>query len=229
MRFKTYLVGGAVRDEVMGKPSKDLDFVMLAPSFDAMREQLLADGCKIFVEKPEYLVIRAHHPKLGAVDFAVARKDGLYKDGRHPDSTSIATDLTQDLARRDFTCNAMAKDVDTGAIIDPFGGQEFIKAKVLGSVGNPNARFQEDRLRVFRALRFATCKGFELANDLAAAIAIQRPHHFANVSSERIREELTKMFAHDGLLAIYYFNRFPHLWELAQSRGIWLKPTLEQR
>jgi tRNA nucleotidyltransferase (CCA-adding enzyme) len=170
MKYKTYLVGGAVRDEILGRPNKDLDFVMLAPSFNDMRDALLADGCKIFVEKPEYLTIRANHPKLGAVDFACARKDGNYSDGRRPDSTEITTDLVADLSRRDFTCNALAKDVDTGEIIDPFNGRRDIQDKMLVAVGNPITRITEDKLRAFRALRFSVTRSFIMDYPLTQAI-----------------------------------------------------------
>ena len=154
MKYKTYLVGGAVRDEILGKPNKDLDYVMLAPSFDAMRGALLDAGCKIFIEKPEYLTIRANHPILGSVDFACARADGNYSDGRRPDSTDITSDLVKDLSRRDFTMNAILREPETGHVIDFFDGIADAKAGLIRCVGDPAARFREDGLRILRALRF---------------------------------------------------------------------------
>jgi len=230
MKFKTYLVGGAVRDAFLGLPSKDHDYVVSAPSFEAMKQDLLADGCKIFVEKPEYLTIRAKHPVLGCVDFAVIRKDGNYTDGRRPDSTEVAQTLEQDLARRDFTCNAIAKDVEDGSIFDPFDGCIDITQRVLRSVGNPNDRLAEDKLRAFRALRFAVTKHFFLSTELRIAIGeFVLPSDFDGVSTERIREEIYKMFRKDVTFSCHLLiNEFPVLWQVILSRGIWLKPTTEE-
>ena len=158
-----------MRDEILGVPSKDLDYVVLVPSFQALKDDLLAQGCKIFVEKPEFLTIRASHPSLGCVDFACARKDGNYTDGRRPDTTEIADNLTQDLARRDFTCNAMAKGLD-GQIFDPFNGQKDMADGILRAVGAARVRFDEDKLRPFRAVRFAITKNFRIDHDIRNAI-----------------------------------------------------------
>jgi tRNA nucleotidyltransferase (CCA-adding enzyme) len=229
MNFKTYLVGGAVRDELLDLPCKDLDFVVLAPSFAAMREALLADGCDIFVEKEKFLTIRAKHPKLGCVDFACARRDGNYTDGRRPDDTAVTTDLKEDLARRDFTCNAIAKDVDTGVIIDPFDGRKDIIDKELVAVGSSAARLDEDRLRAFRAVRFAVTKGFRINIELWNAINRLTPNMFNAVSTERIREELLKAFRNNVERSFTLLNKdFPVLWDVTMSRGIWFRPTTEQ-
>lgn len=147
--YQTYLVGGAVRDEVLGVPCKDLDYVVLAPTFDKLRESLLETGCKIFTENPKCLTIRAKHPTLGCVDFACGRKDGTYTDGRHPDDTSITQVLEEDLARRDFTCNAMAKSLEHGRILDPFKGMKDIEDRKLRAVGSAWQRIDEDKLRAF--------------------------------------------------------------------------------
>lgn len=228
MNFKTFLVGGAVRDELLNLPCKDLDYVVLCPSFDAMRDALLADGCKIFVEKPEFLTIRAKHPVLGCVDFACARKDGNYTDGRRPDSTAIAETLEQDLARRDFTCNAIAKDVDSGAITDPFGGVKAIDERILRAVGSARARFDEDRLRAFRAVRFACTKNFRIDGEIWEAINQMTPLQFNRVSTERVREELLKAFRANTKRTFTLLTQdFPILWEIVCERGIWLKPTTE--
>lgn len=230
MKYKTYLVGGAVRDEIMHIPCKDLDYVMLAPSFEAMRDELKNAGYRIFVEKPEFLTIRAQHSGHGAVDFAVARTDGTYSDGRHPDSTGIASDIEQDLARRDFTCNAIAKDIDTGELIDPFDGHRAIVFKELVAVGDANRRFQEDRLRVFRALRFEVQKGFWMDSHLTESILSLKVDDFAAVSTERIREELVKMFKVDSMKTSYLLShRFPQLGKVVNQRGIWFRPTTEAR
>ena len=229
MTYKTYLVGGAVRDEVLGIPCKDLDYVVLAPSFDAMKQDLLAQGCKIFVEKPEFLTIRAKHPTLGCVDFACARKDGNYTDGRRPDSAAIAGTLEEDLARRDFTCNAMAKSLEHGRILDPFGGLRDLENCVLRAVGSARARLDEDKLRAFRALRFAVTKNLHIDHEIENAIGTLTNSSFDAVSTERIREELLKMFRVDAERSFMLLNNdFPVLWYLIMGRGIWFRPTTEQ-
>lgn len=229
MKFPTYLVGGAVRDEILGIPCKDLDFVMVAPSFEAMKKELLSQGCKIFVEKPEFLTLRVKHPALGCVDFACARKDGVYSDGRRPDSTAIADNLEQDLSRRDFTCNAMAKSLEHGRILDPFHGQQDMSNGILRAVGNPDARLREDTLRAFRAIRFACTKCFGIEIELWNAINRLTPMNFDGVSTERIREELLKASKVDVVRLFWFLAKdFPVLWNVTQQRGIWWKPTTEQ-
>jgi len=228
MKFNTFLVGGALRDEILGLPCKDLDFVVLAPSFDAMREALVEDGCKIFVEKPEFLTIRARHPRLGCVDFACARRDGNYTDGRHPDATSVTLNLKEDLARRDFTCNALARCVDSGELVDPFDGRKHIADGLLRAVGSARARFDEDKLRAFRAVRFAVTKHFRIDGEIWEAINAMTPSQFDRVSTERIREELVKAFKTSTSRSFALLvEDFPVLWDVINSRGIWFKPTTE--
>lgn len=227
--YPIYLVGGAVRDEVLGLPCKDLDYVVVAPSFKAMRAELLSQNCKIFVEKPEFLTIRAKHPELGCVDFACARKDGNYTDGRRPDSTAIAENLEQDLARRDFTCNAMAKSLEHGRILDPFGGMRDLEQGLLRAVGSARARLDEDKLRAFRAVRFAVTKNLRIDHEIANAIGSLTNNSFDAVSTERIREELLKMFRVNAERSFALLNNdFPVLWNLIMRRGIWFRPTTEE-
>jgi tRNA nucleotidyltransferase/poly(A) polymerase len=230
MNFRTYLVGGAVRDEVLGIPCKDLDYVMLAPSFEAMRDHLVNEQrCTIFIEKPEFLTIRCKHPVLGCVDFACARKDGNYTDGRRPDTTTIAETLEQDLARRDFTCNAMAKSLEHGRILDPFGGLRDLEQGLLRAVGSARARLDEDKLRAFRAVRFAVTKNLRIDHEIGNAIDSLTYDSFDAVSTERIREELLKMFRiHAKRSFNFLSNDFPVLWSLIMHRGIWFRPTTEQ-
>ena len=120
MTIQTFLVGGAVRDLMLGQKPKDMDYTVVAPSFDDMRTHLLEQGYKIFVEKEEFATIRAIKDKKVA-DYVLARKEGPYTDGRHPDWVTVGT-LEDDLRRRDLTINAMAMD-ENGKIIDLFGGK----------------------------------------------------------------------------------------------------------
>lgn len=204
--METYLVGGAVRDEIMGLRSKDLDYsVVLSESdmagrndpFPVMRELLIADGYKIYTESPQFFTIRAKAPNGDDADFVLARKEGEYSDGRRPDRVEIGT-LLDDLGRRDFSCNAIAKDSD-GNFIDPFDGQEDIEAGLIRCVGDPMQRIvEEDALRGLRAIRFAITKDFEIAESV---LAVLRSDLFKlalhDISTERIQQELDKAFKVD--------------------------------
>ena len=184
--MKIFMVGGCVRDEILGRHSKDIDFsVVVEPKdqhpgdpdfsfaphdpFEVMKRKLEFAGFKIFTENKEHLVIRAHVPKnegwvfadLPAnttADFVLARKEGTYSDGRRPDAVEPGT-LHDDLARRDFTMNAIAKD-EFGNFHDPFNGRADIAAHMIRAVGSPEDRFSEDALRILRAFRFSATLGF---------------------------------------------------------------------
>lgn len=228
MNITIYEVGGSLRDEYLGLTSKDKDYAVEAPSFDAMRDFIVARGAKIYVETPKYLTIRAHDALLGPQDFTLCRQDGEYIDGRHPETVKGGT-ILQDLERRDFTCNAMARSVETGEWLDPYDGRKDIEDRLLRAVGGARARFDEDKLRMFRALRFAVTKGFRLQHEICNAIGCYTSYDFRNVSTERIREELLKMFRKDPERSFYLLNHdFPNLWSLVMERGIWFKPTVEE-
>lgn len=230
MKIKFYKVGGAVRDLVMGLKPKDIDYAVEAPSFAAMRAEILALGGQIFLETEKMFTIRAKVPELGACDYVLCRKDGDYKDGRTPESVTVGT-IFDDLARRDFTMNAMAIDMtDTGGLIDPFGGQADIVARVIRCVGNPIQRFTEDKLRIFRALRFAVCKEMAIEQQTSNAmfnLGHDINNNFAAVSTERIREELFKMFLHDSYASFnLLFECYQGLGEIVRQRNIWFKPCI---
>jgi tRNA nucleotidyltransferase (CCA-adding enzyme) len=227
MSVKFYLVGGAVRDSLMGLTPKDLDFACEAPSFDALRQDILAKGGEIFQEREQFGTIRARMPidgKMQAADFVLCRKDGFYSDGRHPDSVSAGT-IFDDLARRDFTVNAMAQDVETKEIIDPFDGQSDLARKILLCVFSARHRLREDPLRVFRAIRFAVTKGFHLHFTLVNEIK-EGGINFDSVSTERIREELFRACQKDSIQTFRWLFDLG-LFKLVQARGIWFKPTTE--
>lgn len=224
METKFYRVGGCVRDSLMGVKSKDIDFSVESDSYESMKNAIIMRGCEIKVEKPEFFTIRAIDRVLGGVDFVLCRKEGDYSDGRRPDSVQNGT-LFDDLSRRDFTMNAIAQD-DAGNIIDPFGGKSDIDQKLIKCVGNASDRFSEDSLRMLRAIRFAVTKGFDLSIDIHKIL--HDPHFVGlvgNVSQERIREELFKMFKHDTLKSLLIFEMYPLLKEEIFSKDIWLMPT----
>ena len=135
-------VGGCVRDSLLGRNTKDIDFTVVAPSFGAMRQHLLNEGFTIHVENPEFQTIRCGVPeghvlrkRTKDADFVWARHEGPYSDGRHPDWVEPGT-LLDDLERRDFTVNAIARGVD-GHIIDPFDGQVILRTECFASLVAP--------------------------------------------------------------------------------------------
>lgn len=230
MRF--FEVGGCVRDILIDPKSKikDVDFavdmtedfkdnILVSDLYQVMRAKLMSMGFEEFVDNPEFFTTRmkvpAGHPlrdRTTVADFVMCRSEGAYTDGRHPDWVKIG-DIYDDLARRDFTMNAIAKDED-GNFIDPHGGIFDIQNKTIRFVGNPRDRITEDGMRVIRALRFRITKGFKF--DLAtgttlvsqyAAECLDRP----KVSRETLRDELEKMFAYDSYASIKLLNEFPHI------------------
>ena len=230
---KFYQVGGSVRDEFLGLRSKDIDYSVEAESYDAMRQAIVERGGDIFLETPQYLTIRAKVPGLGACDYVLCRKDGAYSDGRHPETVEVGS-ILDDLARRDFTMNAIAKAED-GTIIDPFDGRLHIKRCVIRCVGDAEKRFTEDGLRMLRALRFSITKGFILDSHILTCVMtpdFYRPR-LRGVSTERIREELHKMFSYSTIATLMLFEDRPQLIDfrnyIIKQSGIWLKPTLEAR
>ena len=228
---KFYLCGGAVRDELLGKKPKDNDFVVLVRSFDEMREEILRNGGKIFIEKPEYLTIRGHLPNYGAADFVLPRSDGEYSDGRRPDNTSIAEDLYQDSCRRDFTMNAMYKNLATGEFIDYHNGYQDLMDGVIRCVGKAEDRIKEDSLRLIRAFRFSVTKSFVLDRDIFRLLVDPDALNLLkNISPERIREEIYKCFAFSTEDTIDKLWEFPGLIEqiFNNRTKLWLKPTAEE-
>ena len=232
--MKMYEVGGCVRDGILGTPSKDVDFVVEAESFAAMSAGISALGLRIFMEKPEFLTIRAGVPvghslreRCTDADFVLARRDGPTADGRRPESVEAGT-LLDDLRRRDFTMNAIARALD-GSLIDPHGGAADIDRRILRFVGDPVERIREDGLRVLRGLRFIVTKG--LTGDPATMDAITgavAAEMLSCVSEERIAIEVDKMMAHDTLRSLDVLARCPGPLLAAIFRGrIRLAATLK--
>lgn len=204
--FHKYEVGGAVRDQLLGRRAKDVDFTCVLDDvgvrhieadecFDLLGRELVREGYKIFVTTPQFFTYRARNPEGKFHDFVLARREGPYTDGRRPDWVQPGT-LEDDLARRDFTINAMARESED-YLIDPFGGLTDLTEKVIRCVGDPLDRFTEDPLRVLRALRFAVVLGFNIDHDTVHAMYQLRGGTIASVSKERRRDELEKMFQAD--------------------------------
>lgn len=229
MTAKFYQVGGSVRDEFLGLRSKDIDYSVEAESYAAMRQAILDRGGDIFLETPKYFTIRAKIPGLGACDYVLCRKDGAYSDGRHPETVEVGS-IYDDLARRDFTMNAIARAED-GTIIDPFDGRTDIEQRLIRCVGTAKARFTEDGLRMLRAIRFSVTKNFRIADDIVTCIRHEDffETRMWGVSDERIREELHKMFQHDSDYSFSLLGTFPEFRHFLLRGKLWLKPTLEAR
>lgn len=185
-----YLVGGCVRDELLGRPLTDLDLTT-----DALPAETRA-----LLEEAGASAIYGVGEKFGTVG---ARFDGLdveittfrsewYEPGSRKPAVEFGSSLEADLARRDFTINAMARDLATGAVIDPFGGRDDLRRRLVRAVGVPEERFAEDPLRLLRAVRFATQLGFTIEPRTAQAIAAQADA-LATVSRERIAEEFQRI------------------------------------
>ncbi|MDD7408530.1 MAG: CCA tRNA nucleotidyltransferase [Anaerovoracaceae bacterium] len=184
-----YIVGGAVRDSLEGIIPDDYD--MCTPSLPEETEQILS-GMKIIetgLKHGTVTVITEGHE----VEITTFRSDGAYSDGRHPDEVTFVKKLEEDLARRDFTVNAMAYSPDTG-LVDVFKGQRDLEDGILRSVGDPVKRFSEDGLRIMRALRFMSVKGYQ--PDQTTDEAIRRCRQMLDkVAYERIDAELLKFLA----------------------------------
>lgn len=232
MTNRIFEVGGSIRDGLLGKPTKDRDFAVETDSYVSMRNIILNLGGKIFLETPEHFTIRANVPQFGSADYVLCRKDGTYSDGRHPDSVTVGT-ILDDLARRDFTINAMARDMVTGELIDPFNGRRDLDNRIIACVGLPEQRFDEDALRIFRAVRFSITKKLDIDKETenwVRRLGSQYNPKMESVSTERIREEVLKMFQADTQEAIYVlFTVYKGLGALILNRGIWFEPTTKGR
>lgn len=233
--MEMFLVGGAVRDMLLGIESKDWDFSVIAPSFEDIETWLIDNGFTIFLSTPQFFTIRARGPKdfefaghqVGnqTFDFVWARREGDYSDGRHPDWVRPGS-LLDDLQRRDFTVNAMAMD-EAGEIIDPFGGQEDLRRRVIKAVGVPGDRFKEDALRIIRAVRFSVTKNMDIDPATNTAMWEWRGG-LGDTSAERIREELHKMFMSDTSSSLLAIIDHPWLIAIMRHHNIRLKPTMEK-
>ena len=246
--FKFYEVGGKVRDEILGLQSKDVDYVAVpdeklllthysAPDMFAVLENYLKEeGFEIFLVTGDCFTIRAKFPKNhkyeGVADFVMARKEiGYFKGTRQP--IVLPGTLYDDLERRDFTLNALAKDED-GKIIDYFNGLKALERGVLITPLLAEQTMLDDPLRLLRAFRFSITKGFTISTPIMETCSMDSVVEKLEqvVSQERIRDEVFKMMKHDTLKTLELFEKIrtlnPKLLEIMFGRGMWLKPTTEQ-
>lgn len=188
--FEAYLVGGCVRDILQDVKPKDWDITT-----NAKPEEIQSLFDETFYEN-DYgtvgIVNETEDPTLKVIEVTPYRSEGAYSDKRRPDSVSFHGKLEDDLKRRDFTINAIAYDDSNGQIKDIFGGIKDIKDKVLRTVGNAHERFNEDALRILRAVRLSTDLGFTIELETQNAI-IEQVGDLKHISAERIRDEFNKM------------------------------------
>ena len=184
-----YAVGGCVRDSLLGQTPHDWDLCTSATPEQVL--ELFGEAHCIPTGLQHGTVTVKHGGEL--YEITTFRTEGAYSDGRHPDHVAFVPDVKEDLARRDFTINAMAYNAEEG-LIDPFGGQNDLAAGIVRAVGEPQRRFEEDALRILRLYRFAARFGFAIDPPTGqAARALCR--HLDCVSEERIAEELSRLLA----------------------------------
>lgn len=190
--FEAYAVGGCVRDSLLGKTPNDWDITTSAKPEDM--KSVFADFHCIDtgIKHGTVTVVIDGEP----LEITTFRLDGEYEDNRHPKSVTFTSNLGADLGRRDFTVNAMAYSKMTGTV-DLFGGQNDLKNKIIRCVGDPDRRFNEDALRILRALRFASALDFEIEEKTAQSL-LKNCALLGNISEERIAKELLKLVCGKG-------------------------------
>ena len=200
--YDAYIVGGCVRDILMGRKPNDWDITTSAVPEETKK---CFDGYKVIETgiKHGTVTVIVDGEQFEITTF---RSDGTYSDGRHPDSVSFSKDIKVDLARRDFTMNALAYSPSKG-IIDEFGGIEDIKKRTIKAVGDPKKRFEEDSLRIMRAIRFAGTLGFMIEPETARAVK-NLAGTAGRSSAERIMTEMNKLLM--GAYAAYAIKAYRH-------------------
>lgn len=185
---KAYLVGGAVRDSLLKKEVNDWDLAT-----DASPQQVMKIFHKVIPTGIAHGTVTIHI--FGRqIETTTFRTESEYSDGRHPDSVAYAASIEQDLSRRDFTMNAIAADLQTGNLIDPFCGEKDIKNKIIRTVGSPLERFNEDGLRPVRAIRFASQLNFTIEAETLKALSKEEIlKKTSTISVERFRDEFCKI------------------------------------
>ena len=203
--FQAFLVGGCVRDLLLGREPKDYDVAT-----NATPEQVMAIFPETYAVGAQFGVVLVPAPdgerannganpaarSMGEVEVATFRSDIGYTDGRHPDQVRFSQDPREDVARRDFTINGMLLDPISGEVLDFVGGQKDLAAGIIRAIGEPERRFAEDKLRMLRAVRFAARFDYAIESETFAAIQ-KLAGSIQIVSRERVRDELTRMLTED--------------------------------
>lgn len=205
--YKAYIVGGCVRDALYGLTPKDFDICTSARPEEVIK---LFSDCRVIETGIQHGTVTVMVDGDG-FEVTTFRTDGAYTDGRHPDNVTFVDGVKEDLARRDFTINAMAYNKEEG-LIDPFNGKLDLENGVIRCVGNPDERFQEDALRILRAIRFSAKYGFAVERDTMDAI-FRNEQLLKNISIERIQSEVEQILSSPSRSAGIYtlVARFLHI------------------
>ncbi len=219
--FEGYAVGGCIRDLLLGKEPKDWDITTSAKPEEI--QKLFPEHVYENTFGTVAIKTNSEKPELQLIEVTPYRIEGKYTDKRHPDSVKFADKLEDDLSRRDFTVNAMAMDIN-GKIIDLFNGQKDLKSKAIRTVGEPEIRFEEDALRLLRAVRFATILGFKIEKKTLETVHKNSDWLIA-ISKERIRDEFIKIInsdnAYGGILLLHETGLLKHIVpELLEGIGV---------
>lgn len=202
--FEAYLVGGCVRDLLLAREPKDWDITT-----NAKPEEIQELFEETFYENDfgtVGVVTQSENPRLKVVEITPYREEGKYSNARHPDEIRWAHTLSDDLKRRDFTINAIAYEPSTKTLVDEHGGAEDIRRKVIVAVGDPDARFKEDALRMLRAVRLSAELDFALDANTIAALAVNA-HLLEKISRERIRDELIRLLESDRPMQALFISQ----------------------
>ncbi len=221
--FEAFLVGGCVRDLILGKQPKDWDVTT-----NATPDEIIALFDKTFYEN-EFGTVGVVNENtadetLKVIEVTPYRLEGDYSDNRHPDSVTFSKKIEDDLKRRDFTVNSLAYSISKKDIIDLYDGQKDIVSRTIRTVGEPEDRFTEDGLRMLRAIRFSCELDFKISPETEKAI-LENVHLLKNISMERVRDEFTKIIMSDrpmeGLLLMKKLGVLPYVVpELEETIGV---------
>lgn len=218
--FDAWFVGGYVRDAIMGRVAHDVDIATNA-RWEQVREVCAAAGFATHETGTKHGTITVVPDGAHAIEVTTFRTDGIYLDGRHPESVEFVSSIEEDLVRRDFTMNALAYQPGFG-VLDPTGGLEDIECGIIRVVGDPTKRFKEDALRILRACRFASQLGFAIEPETLQAM-YQLKHLMGFVSQERKTHELDELLMgdhpHDAIMATADVLTYV-LPELAAMKGL---------
>jgi poly(A) polymerase len=217
--FHAFLVGGCVRDLLLGREPADFDVATNATPDEVMRV-----FPKTYAVGAQFGVVLVPDEQGHTVEVATFRSDHGYSDGRHPDQVRFSKTPQEDVQRRDFTINGMMLDPLTNDVLDYVGGRKDLEAGIIRTIGNPEERFTEDKLRMLRAVRFAARFGYIFEAGTMTAIQKLAPQ-IHQVSSERVRDELTKMLT-EGRARLAFFMLYATrllrevLPEIAAMKGV---------